>query len=239
MDFGSIKPVTLATADVSDYSQELAQVSQFLRDQAIRQYGSPKMKRFRREYIKIGVSFRVHLAWAQLFALESLFIGAYIKEIAKLANSFWYTHRNNQPHLSEDDYLQHANLAFTSAAMTYTGKTMFSTYVYWVVKNSLVDFVRKQKQKKQAQNQANLGDGDETIEDKRRSEHWGDPELLHIAVNQAPLSEMERKVVQRFLSNSDSVIQNQQGEPLDRHSLQSILYRACGKIKVVYKRLAA
>ena len=122
------------------------------RHAAIENYGerneSSNVRRLRDDFkakrISLQYNSRARQLMLEMIASEELILASYINLGRKLCMAFLST--DERPGTTIDDYLQEARSAIYDAMYTFKGTNAFSTYVYWCIKNKLVDFVRTERQ---------------------------------------------------------------------------------------------
>lgn len=147
MDFGTITPVSLDDDAKAAYCHELVGIKDQLAEYAEEVYGDSSVKRLRYDVTNgnLKVPSDISTAMQRFCELESIMISAYVKEVATLVTSFYFSYHERFNQLDEADYLQHACIAICNSCATYDGSTMFSTYAYHAAKRELIGFVRSQE----------------------------------------------------------------------------------------------
>lgn len=125
--------------------QELCEIVGLLEDRAMKRYGDPNVRRLRNEFQNGRVTFAKdtagRMAMESLLVLEDDYLSAYIKQVSKIARSFWKTNRRCK--VEVDDFIQEGCLALSNSVYHYNGSAAFTTYMHNAVTRALSVFVRE------------------------------------------------------------------------------------------------
>lgn len=134
-------PVELAEDEKLEIESKLAASFKVLKKASTKLYGFANIKKLRNEYKngQVQLDDRSKNAMDQIIGLEKRVLSGYIRMAAKPCRK-----SRNRYGLSVADYLQEAAMAIYDAMYLYNGKTRFSTYAFWCIKNRIVDFYRNE-----------------------------------------------------------------------------------------------
>jgi RNA polymerase sigma factor (sigma-70 family) len=149
VDYGTIQPIDLTDEEKESLESFMAKAFVTLSAEAKERYGFPHVLRLRNDY-KLG---RCNLrrspdakgVMEQLSLIEERIVSGYIKVGHPLFTAFVTSGSERRPGVTDSDFIQEGAHAIFDAIYTFNGKNRFSTYVYFCVKNRLVDFSRKEE----------------------------------------------------------------------------------------------
>ena len=149
IDFGLYKPRIPSQEEVSELETKMTYAHEVLSHCAIEWFNFPNVKKLRNNYKKGQMpSLRTSNARAkrvldELISLETDIISCFIKLGTKMCMRHFKCGRNRIG-VQFTDYVNECAFAIYDAMYTYNGKSKFTTYSQWCMKNRLVDFVRKE-----------------------------------------------------------------------------------------------
>jgi RNA polymerase sigma factor (sigma-70 family) len=134
-------PVKLTEEQKKDFERRLSTAFKILKKASVEIYNFANIKKLRNEYKNgtIQLSGRAKLAIDDLIELEKLAVSGYIGMAKKICKTFQKSYG-----ISVSDYLQEAAFAIYDAMYLYNGKTRFSTYAFWSIRNRILDFYRNE-----------------------------------------------------------------------------------------------
>lgn len=149
MDYGAIQPIDLKDGEKEKLESFMAKAFVTLSAEAKERYGFPHVLRLRNDY-KLG---RCNLrrspdakgVMERLSLIEERVLAGYIKVGHALFTAFATNGSERRPGVTECDFIQEGAHAVFDAMYTYNGENRFSTYVYYCVKNRLINFSRKEE----------------------------------------------------------------------------------------------
>ena len=145
--FGTIQPITLTDERKDELTMTMAASHDVVHDAAVRLYGEPDFRRLRHEFrsgkkIRLRADERATLS--QLAEIEQEVLAGFIRVPFNLCKAFYFAERRSAVTLG--DWVQEAAQTIFDCIYGFDGSNEFSTYVYWSVKNRLIDFVRSQSE---------------------------------------------------------------------------------------------
>lgn len=146
--------VTLSDNEKSDLELNMAAAFDSLKQAAVEKYGFANVKKLRNEYkkglVELDRVVRSKMDW--MIAHESRIISGYIKLANKLCVQF---NRSSKAGVILNDFLQEGAMAIYDAMYEYNGEAKFTTYVYWCIRNRLLDFLRRENANRKVENSLN------------------------------------------------------------------------------------
>lgn len=180
----------------------------------------------------------------QVIGMESRIISSFILAIKSLCDSF-HLNSEKRPGVIYGDYLQTAVMGLYDAIYTYDGSNHFTTYIYSVVKNRLVNFVRNE----QAAVHSEMRSGSLIAHPEYTDTNVEQREtclMMKIAIAQAPLNTVERQVIEYFMAHGRGSLSEfatthkspATGNYYSKQRIGQIYLEACEKIRSQLEEIA-
>lgn len=145
-----LKPIVPSVDRSKALGETMTECHAVLAEEAKRIYGLPNIKRLRNDYrsnqLPEGqkLSMRALSAFSRLKSIEDEVIRSFISIGKPLYASFSCLYSYSLA-MTYDVCRQEGALAIYDAIYLYNGTTQFQTYVYWSIKNRLIDMVRTEQ----------------------------------------------------------------------------------------------
>ena len=143
LELSMFAPVELSDSEKRSLEKQMADAFALFEKASIKEYGFANVKKLRNDYKKgqIKLDDETRSAMDGIIAIEQRIVSGYIKMSIDLCVKF-----RERYGITSSDYLQEAAMAIYDAIYMYNGKTRFSTYSFWCMKNRMLDFHRDEKE---------------------------------------------------------------------------------------------
>lgn len=143
--FEYYSPIKLSKEEKTEIENKMKEAFFCFESVVKERYGFPNVKKLRNDYKKGLIDLcgeaKEFMEW--MIANEQRIIAGYIKMVKKMGLTPSY--RSKRRGVSYSDYLQEACCAIYDAMYLYNGKSRFSTYCFWAIKNNIINYNRSQK----------------------------------------------------------------------------------------------
>lgn len=138
-------PIKLSKEEKAEIENKMKESFFCFESVAKERYGFPNVKKLRNDYKKglIDLDGKAKDLMDWMIANEQRIISGYIKMVKKMGLTPSY--RSKRRGVSYSDYLQEACCAIYDAMYLYNGKSKFSTYCFWLIRNNLINYNRSQE----------------------------------------------------------------------------------------------
>jgi RNA polymerase sigma factor (sigma-70 family) len=208
---------------------------------AVRNYGDADVLKLRNDYRqsnKLDLGLEEMVALDDLTAHEATIIAGWIRVGIDLSNAFWLTFGKSL-RLDLDDLVVDAQVATWDAIYKYEGGKEFSTFVYWVVKNRLLDVVRKARREQDRGEVLRPSLKMTDVPAPQPIEVEDDSEQMIKAIELTPLTEEQRAMLREFVQCDGNRAEIARERKVTRAATSLAIRKIRDKVRETYEALRA